>query len=77
MNGKTMRKAISSDLPAASRRQLAAMAEEDIDTSDIAEVLDWTGAKRGLFYRPVKQQQTLRIDADLIDWFRQQGISPG
>ena len=53
------------------------MAEEDIDTSDIAEVLDWTGAKRGLFYRPVKQQQTLRIDADLIDWFRQQGISPG
>ena len=71
-----MKKAISSNLSAESRRQLAAlaaMAEEDIDTSDIPEVTDWTGAKRGLFYRPVKHQLTLRIDADLIDWFRQQG----
>lgn len=71
-----MKKAISSDLPEESRRQLAAlaaMAEEDIDTSDIPEVLDWTGAKRGLFYRPVKQQLTLRIDADVIDWFRKNG----
>ena len=71
-----MKKAIFSDLPEESRRQLAAlaaMAEEDIDTSDIPEVTDWTGAKRGLFYRPVKQQLTLRLDADVIDWFRQQG----
>jgi uncharacterized protein (DUF4415 family) len=52
---------------------LAAMAEEDIDTSDIPEVLDWSGAKRGLFYRPVKQQLTLRLDADVVDWFRRQG----
>ena len=71
-----MKKAISSDLPEESRRQLAAlaaMAEEDIDTSDIPEVTDWTGAKRGLFFRPVKQQLTLRLDADVIDWFRRQG----
>jgi uncharacterized protein (DUF4415 family) len=71
-----MKKAISSDLPEESRRQLAAlaaMAEEDIDTSDIPEVLDWSGAKRGLFYRPVKQQLTLRLDADVIDWFRREG----
>ena len=71
-----MKKAISSDMPEESRRQLAAlaaMAEEDIDTSDIPEVLDWTGAKRGLFYRPVKQQLTLRVDADVIDWFRREG----
>ena len=71
-----MKKAISSDLPEESRRQLAAlaaMAEEDIDTSDIPEVTDWTGAKRGLFYRPVKQQLTLRLDADVIDWFRKNG----
>jgi hypothetical protein len=33
-------------------------------------VLDWSGAKRGLFYRPIKQQITLRLDADLIDWFK-------
>jgi uncharacterized protein (DUF4415 family) len=71
-----MKKAISSDPPEESRRQLAALAalaEGDIDTSDIPEVLDWTGAKRGLFYRPVKQQLTLRLDADVIDWFRREG----
>jgi uncharacterized protein (DUF4415 family) len=76
MKGTIMKKAISSDLPEESRRQLAAlaaMAEEDIDTSDIPEVLDWAGAKRGLFYRPVKQQLTLRLDADVIDWFRREG----
>ncbi len=49
------------------------MAEEDIDTSDIPEVTDWSGAKRGLFYRPVKQQLTLRLDADVIAWFRSNG----
>jgi uncharacterized protein (DUF4415 family) len=30
----------------------------------------WSGARRGLFYRPIKQQITLRPDADLIDWFK-------
>ena len=50
---------------------LAAMADEQIDTSDIPEILDWSGAQRGRFYRPVKQQLTLRIDADVIAWFKQ------
>jgi uncharacterized protein (DUF4415 family) len=31
---------------------------------------DWSQGKRGVFYRPVKQQITLRLDADLIDWFK-------
>ncbi|HLF21704.1 MAG TPA: BrnA antitoxin family protein [Aestuariivirga sp.] len=44
-----------------------------IDTGDIPEVLDWSGARRGLFYRPVKQQLTLRLDADVIDWFKKNG----
>jgi uncharacterized protein (DUF4415 family) len=71
-----MKKAGFSGLSEESRREieaLAAMAEEDIDTSDIPEVTDWSGAKRGLFYRPVKQQLTLRLDADVIDWFRREG----
>ena len=38
---------------------------DHIDTSDIPEVLDWSGARYGLFYRPVKQQITLHLDADL------------
>ena len=49
---------------------LAAMPEEAIDTSDAPEVLDWSGARRGVLYRPVKQQITLRLDADLIAWFK-------
>jgi uncharacterized protein (DUF4415 family) len=49
---------------------LAALPEDQINTVDIPEVRDWSGAKRGLFYRPIKQQITLRLDADLIDWFK-------
>jgi uncharacterized protein (DUF4415 family) len=49
---------------------LAALPEDEINTDDIPEVRDWSGAKRGLFYRPIKKQITLRLDADLIDWFK-------
>ena len=44
-----------------------------INTTDIPEVRDWRGAQRGLFYRPIKKQLTLRLDADLIDWFKRRG----
>ena len=63
----------SSELTGKQRAELQALEEltdDQIDTSDIPEVLDWTGARRGVFYRPVKQQITLRIDADVIAWFR-------
>ena len=49
---------------------LAALSEEKIDTSDIPEILDWSDARRGLLYRPVKKQITLRLDADVLAWFR-------
>ena len=49
---------------------LAALPDDQIDTQDIPEVSDWSGAKRGLFYRPIKQQITLRLDADVIAWFK-------
>jgi uncharacterized protein (DUF4415 family) len=49
---------------------LAALPDERIDLSDIPEVLDWSNAKRGLFYRPLKQQLTLRLDADVVAWFK-------
>src|SRR5882757_6921086 len=51
-------------------KSLAALPDGAIDTSDAPELLDWAGAKRGLFYRPVKQQLTLRLDADVIAWFK-------
>jgi uncharacterized protein (DUF4415 family) len=49
---------------------IAALRDEAIDTSDAPEISDWSGAKRGLFYRPVKRQLTLRLDADVIAWFK-------
>lgn len=52
---------------------LAAMPDEMIDTSDIPEVLDWSQAERGRFLRPNKKSMTIRLDADVLDWFKSQG----
>ena len=49
---------------------LEALPDDQIDLSDIPEVRDWSGAERGRFYRPVKQQLTLRLDADVVAWFK-------
>jgi uncharacterized protein (DUF4415 family) len=49
---------------------LAALPEDEIDTREMPEVSDWSGARRGALYRPVKRQITLRIDADVIEWFK-------
>jgi uncharacterized protein (DUF4415 family) len=49
---------------------LAALPDDQINTRDIPEQKDWSGAKRGLFFRPIKKQLTLRLDADLIAWFK-------
>ena len=68
-----MKKKTSKPLTAAQRselKKLAALPDHKIDTTDMPEVRNWAGAKRGLFYRPVKKQLTLRIDADIIAWFR-------
>ena len=56
-------------------KSLAALPDSAIDTSDAPEPLDWSGAKRGLFYRPVKQQLTLRLDADVVAWFKRHTTS--
>ncbi len=63
----------SSELTSEQRAELQALKElpdDQIDTSDIPELLDWSDARRGLFYRPVKKQITLRLDADVIQWFK-------
>jgi uncharacterized protein (DUF4415 family) len=51
-------------------KSLADLPDDAIDTSDAPELPDWSGAKRGLFYRPVKQQLTPRLDADVVTWFK-------
>jgi uncharacterized protein (DUF4415 family) len=68
-----MKKAVSKRLTPEQRAELASLAalpDDAIDTSDAPEILDWSGARRGMFYRPVKQQLTLRLDADVVAWFK-------
>jgi uncharacterized protein (DUF4415 family) len=67
-----MKKERSDPVPPEIQAEIDAFAasKEPIRTDLIPEVLDWSGAKRGLFYRPIKQQITLRLDADLVDWFK-------
>ena len=68
-----MKKEASKPFTAAQRADLAAlkaMPDGQINTKDIPEQTDWKNAERGMFYRPVKKQLTLRLDADVVDWFK-------
>lgn len=64
--------------PKPTPEQLAALealdhlADDQVETTDpdAPEILDWTSAERGRFYRPVKKQTTIRIDADVLEWFK-------
>jgi uncharacterized protein (DUF4415 family) len=49
---------------------LAAMPDDTIDVSDMPEVTDFTGWVRGKFYRPAKKQVTVRLDADVLEYFK-------
>jgi uncharacterized protein (DUF4415 family) len=60
------------------RAELAALSklpDEHIDYSDILGLTDeqLQNAGRGRFYRPLKQQITARVDADVVDWLKSQG----
>ena len=50
-------------------KKLTSMRDDEIDTSDVPERTDWSGAEVGKFFRPQRQRTTLEIDADLLDWF--------
>ena len=68
-----MKKATSKPMTAkqkAELKALAALPDNRINTAVVPEQKDWSGARRGVFFRPVKKQLTLRLDADLIDWFK-------
>lgn len=73
MKGKPMKKATSKSLTSSQVSELAALAtlpDDQIDMRDSPEQRDWSGARRGVFFRPVKQQLTLRIDSDVVGWFK-------
>jgi uncharacterized protein (DUF4415 family) len=56
-------------------KALAAIPDDRIDTTDIPPLTEefWKNAVRNPFYRPVKQQLTVRVDADILAWLRSAG----
>ena len=67
----------SSMTPARKRKlaQLAARPDSEIDFSEIPPLKEsfWKNAVNNPFYRPVKQQLTVRLDANVVAWLRRQG----
>ena len=57
--------------------RIAALPDDQIDTVDIPEATaeNWMLARRGDFYRPLKQPVTIRLDADVLSWFKQHAPS--
>jgi uncharacterized protein (DUF4415 family) len=53
--------------------RLATVPDEEINFDDIPEIRDWSGAVRGRFFRPVKQSISLRVDKDVLAWFKSLG----
>ena len=50
------------------------VSDDHLDLSDMPEITDWSNAVRhNQFYRPVKQQTSIRLDADVLAWFKAQG----
>lgn len=56
-------------------RRLAALPDDQIDLSDLPELTPEQLARmeRGRFYRPIKQQITARLDADVLAWLKAGG----
>jgi uncharacterized protein (DUF4415 family) len=55
--------------------ELAALTDDDIDTSDIPPLPDsfFENAVRGKFYRPKKEVTTVRLDTDIKEWLKAKG----
>lgn len=52
---------------------LLARPADQIDTRDIPETTPefWLNAKRPNLYKPTKKPVTLRLDSDLVTWFKE------
>jgi uncharacterized protein (DUF4415 family) len=66
------------DLTGAERAEIAALAalpDSGIDTADLPELTGafFAKAARNPFYRPVKTQLTVRLDADVLAWLKAGG----
>ena len=72
-----MRKSNTSKKSETDWKRLKAMKDEDIDFSEIPPITPEMFARgvlrRGLKPIPRKKQLTLRMDSDVIEWFKKQG----
>ena len=72
-----MRKKSTSKKSGSNLERLSAMSDADIDTSEIPEISPEQFARaivrRGLEPVPTKTQLTIRVDREVLDWFRAQG----
>lgn len=71
MTMEEVRKRNLSKAELAGLKRLAAMPDDQIDTSDLSEMTDFSRAVRGRFYRPVTQSVTIRLNAPDIEAARQ------
>lgn len=59
-------------------KRLATMSDDDIDTSDIPEVTDWSGAERARFYRPgATDNVPLYLDLEVTAFLRERAAALG
>jgi uncharacterized protein (DUF4415 family) len=56
-------------------RQLAALTDDEPDTSDSPEIPEeaWATAQRNPFFRPRKEPVSLRLDMDVMHWLKSKG----
>ena len=56
-------------------KSLAEMPDSEIDFSDIPPLDEtfWKNAVQNPYYRPTKTSTTVRIDSDVLAWFKSQG----
>ncbi len=53
--------------------RLRRVPDSEIDMTDHPEQLDWSNAVVGKYYRPFKVPISLRLDADMLAWFKKDG----
>jgi len=67
LNAKGLKKKLDTEL-----QRLAARPDEEIDLGDIPE-LDEAFFREAEWQPPIKKPITIRLDADVLEWFRSQG----
>ena len=68
MNASNMNKPSQTDW-----ERIDKLTDDEIDTSDIPPLDDWFFAQAGVRTPQQRVSVTVQVDADLLDWFKDQG----